>query len=53
LGGESEGKEPQKVHAYTPNKSPRKQPQNLSKKIAKKRLRKSPKWKAGKNSNKP
>jgi hypothetical protein len=35
------------------NKSPRKWPRNLSKKIAKKRLRKSPKRKTGKNSNNP
>jgi hypothetical protein len=53
LGGESKGKEPQRVHAYTPNKSPRERPRKLSKKNTKKRLQKSPKRKTGKNSNKP
>jgi hypothetical protein len=45
LGGESQEKEPQRVHAYTPTKSQREMSQNRHKKIAKKRLRKSQKRK--------
>jgi hypothetical protein len=46
-------KRTRRVHAYIPNKSQRERPRNRSEKIAKKRLRKSPKRKTGKNSNKP
>jgi hypothetical protein len=53
LGGESKGKEPWRVHVYTPTKSQREMSKNRLKKITKKRLRKSPKRKTGKNSNKP
>jgi hypothetical protein len=35
LGGESKGKEPQRVQAYTPTKSQRERPRNGHKRIAK------------------
>jgi hypothetical protein len=53
LGGESKEKEPRKVHTYIPHQIPKSKVPNLSMKITKKRLRKSPKRKTGKNSNKP
>jgi hypothetical protein len=53
LGRESKGKEPRRAHEIFPTKSQRERSQNRLKKIAKKRLRKSPKRKTEKNSNKP
>jgi hypothetical protein len=53
LGGESKGKEPQRVHAYIPTKSQRERSRNCSKKITKKRLQKSPKRMNGNNTYKP
>jgi hypothetical protein len=47
LGGESQGKEPQRVHAYIPHQIPKRKVSKLPKKIAKKRLQKSPKRENG------
>jgi hypothetical protein len=53
LGGESKGKEPQRVHAYIPIKPKRERSQNRHKKIAKKRPQNSPKRENGRDTLKP
>jgi hypothetical protein len=53
LGGESKGKEPREVHAYTPTKSQRERSQNRHKKFTKKRFRKSPKRENERDTTKP
>jgi hypothetical protein len=53
LGGESKGKEPQRVQAYIPHPIPKREASNRSKKITKKGLRKSPKRTNEKETWKP
>jgi hypothetical protein len=53
LGGESQGKEQQRVHAYIPHQIPKRKVSKPPQKNCQKRLRKSPKRENGRDTIKP
>jgi hypothetical protein len=53
LGGESKGKEPRRLHAYIPNKSPKNGLETSPRKSPRKGSENHQKRKSGKNPNKP